>query len=68
MTQIVEVLQGGQPVSVEFPDDMSAEAIEEILRREFPADSAAGQTFTPPAPVIPPVEDQSIFRSFAVRS
>ena len=64
MAQVIEVLQGGQPVNVEFHDDMSLDDIAEALQG-FPTDSAAGQTFTPPAPVIPPVEEQSIFRSFA---
>jgi hypothetical protein len=43
MTQIVEVIQGGQATQVEFPDDMSPESIEEVLRREFPSTPATPQ-------------------------
>lgn len=64
MVQIIEVLQGGQPVNVQFPDDMSLDDIAEALQG-FPPSGAVDQTFATPDPVIPPVEDQSIFRSFA---
>ena len=46
MTQIVEVLQGNQTTEVEFPDDMSPQAIEEVLRREFPSAVAPEQAFS----------------------
>ena len=55
MTQIIEVLQGGQPVNVEFPDDMSLDDIAEALQG-FPTDSAAGQTFAPVEPIVEPPE------------
>ena len=65
--QIVEVLQGDKLTEVEFPDDMSPEAIEEVLRQEFPP--ASEQMFSADTPLLSssasPVEDQSIFRSFA---
>lgn len=55
MAQVIEVLQGGQPVNVEFPDDMSLDDIAEALQG-FPTDSAAGQTFAPVEPIVEPPE------------